>query len=611
MKTSISAPYRASIAAGQSLGIGRRRAVVLLALQAGAILFESIGVTVLLPIVQFIQSNGDLDKLADTARYWVWIIDAHAFFGARVTLLGLLALSFLAILIRQGFMFLRTYIEGRMQETSVRAVRVKAFELFVHAVQASQDSAKLGEIVNDLVVEVPRAVSSVVCVVRVLGAVLLTASYIAILAMLSLWLTAAAIAVLGIGLLILSVPLGRSRTTSLNITDSNKQFASFLAERLQAGRLIRLSGSESAEVERIKILTWSQTKRTLHFHRLGAVIGTVMEPIAVGTGLALLYFGTQYLGVAIETIALFVLIMLRLLPAVTEAVRMHNVVLGFSGSLDSVRQRMTVLESAREPNSGRIECQGVRDRIALRNVSFSYIDGGAVPALRNVDLDIPSGKLTALVGPSGAGKSTLIDLLPRVRLPTGGEIYFDGQPLNDFTLSSLRRVIAFVPQVTQIFDVSVRDQIRYGNVEVDELAVRRAAELAGAAEFINGLSHGYDTMLGEAGYRLSGGQRQRLDIARALARRASIVILDEPTSQLDAETERTFRETLRRLRKETGLTIIVIAHRLSTIVDADQIVVLDSGRVAGVGAHDDLVRSCPWYAQAIASSSKVVPLASA
>jgi ABC-type multidrug transport system fused ATPase/permease subunit len=392
--------------------------------------------------------------------------------------------------------------------------------------------------------------------------------------------------------------LGRTRDTSVNITAMNKRLSTFLTERLRAGRLVRLSGSEDAEIRQLSLLTGKQTARLYHMHRINATIGTIMEPIAVGIALALLYFGTQYFDVSIETIGVFAIILIRLLPAVTEGIRMHNVVLSYSGSLDAVVDRLARLQATCEPNQGTVRFEGLKDRIAFENVSYVYANSEDVPTLRNVSLEIPVGKLTAIVGHSGAGKSTLIDLLPRVRQPTEGRILMDGRPLNDFTLASLRGGIAFVPQSPQIFDLPLWQQISYGKPDIDRDVVQRAARLAGAAEFIENLPDGYDTMLGESGYRLSGGERQRLDIARALARDASILILDEPTSQLDPETEQKFRATLERLRQETNLTMIIIAHRLSTIANADQIVALENGFVAGAGTHAQLLRSCDWYRKA-------------
>jgi subfamily B ATP-binding cassette protein MsbA len=239
---------------------------------------------------------------------------------------------------------------------------------------------------------------------------------------------------------------------------------------------------------------------------------------------------------------------------------------------------------------GEGEARFERD-IVYDNVSFSYEDGD--PVLSEVSLTLPKGRVVALVGPSGAGKTTLADLLPRFYDPTGGRILMDGVPLTRITRRSLRALMGVVSQDTVLLNDTVHANIAYGTPGATRDQIEAAAEAANAVAFVAQLPKGYDTLLGERGTRLSGGQRQRIAIARALLRDSPILILDEATSALDTESERLVQQAIDRLMRER--TVLVIAHRLATVRDADEIVVLDAGRVVQRGTHEELFRAGGLY----------------
>jgi subfamily B ATP-binding cassette protein MsbA len=225
-----------------------------------------------------------------------------------------------------------------------------------------------------------------------------------------------------------------------------------------------------------------------------------------------------------------------------------------------------------------------RGDIAFDHIAFSY---GDEPVLNDVSFHASPGEVIALVGPSGAGKSTAVGLVARFYDPQQGSVKIDGYDIRDISLDSLKKNLAFVDQETFLFNGSIKDNIRYGMLDADDSAVVEAARQAYADEFIAKLPQGYDTSIGDRGVRLSGGQRQRLCVARALLKDAPILILDEATSALDTESEAMVQKALVNLMENR--TTLVIAHRLSTIMHADRIVVLDQGRVAEVGSHQELL----------------------
>ena len=231
--------------------------------------------------------------------------------------------------------------------------------------------------------------------------------------------------------------------------------------------------------------------------------------------------------------------------------------------------------------------------IRFENVHFHYGDG--TPALNGVDIEVPKGHTVALVGPSGAGKSTILNLVPRFYDPTSGRVLIDGQDVRDVTLSSLRAASSLVTQEPFLFDDTIRANIAYGSPGATDAEIEEAARNAAAHEFIAALPKGYDTIVGEAGFKLSGGQRQRIAIARAMLKNAAILLLDEATSALDTASEIQVQNALSRLME--GRTTLVIAHRLSTIKHANTICVIDEGRVVERGSHAELVAHGGLYAE--------------
>ena len=242
------------------------------------------------------------------------------------------------------------------------------------------------------------------------------------------------------------------------------------------------------------------------------------------------------------------------------------------------------------------ECDPIKlskGEIVFNNVNFSYLKDAEQKTLKSVNILIEGGKISAFVGHSGAGKSTLLNLIPRFYDPDSGEIKIDNQSIHNVKLKSLRENISIVSQDTTLFDDTVINNIKYANLDATDNEVFEAAELAYATEFISKLKDGYNTVIGENGVRLSGGEKQRLSIARAILKKTKIILLDEATSSLDAETESKIQKAINHLTKDK--TSLIIAHRLSTILNSDKIFVLDQGQVIDQGNHDDLIKKSIIY----------------
>ena len=244
-------------------------------------------------------------------------------------------------------------------------------------------------------------------------------------------------------------------------------------------------------------------------------------------------------------------------------------------------------------NKDDLEIKVHKGNIKFKNVFFKYDEERSKTTLDSVNLDILGGKMTSIVGHSGAGKSTILNLIPRFYDINSGDIEIDNQSIYKSTISSLRRNISLVSQDTTLFDDTIKNNIAYANLNATQQEIEEVAKNSYASEFIEKLPNKYETIIGENGTRLSGGEKQRLSIARAMLKKSQIILLDEATSSLDAETENKIQDALKLLTKNR--TTVVIAHRLSTILSSDKIYVIDSGKVVGEGTHKELLTNSPVY----------------
>lgn len=370
--------------------------------------------------------------------------------------------------------------------------------------------------------------------------------------------------------------------------------AALLQESIQGNRIVKAFGMENYEDKRFRDENWRLFKQSLRASRIKAIVAPSMELLAsFGIGAVVWYGGWSVIGGG-RTQGEFMAFM-------TAMFLMYQPFKGLTRTYTTVHQGLAGAERVFEvldeipeiqDKPGAREVKRFSERIEFQNVRFAY---GEVPVLKNIDLTIEAGRMIALVGMSGVGKSTLVDLIPRFYDVQSGRITVDDKDIRDLIVSSLRAQIGIVTQHTFLFNDTVKNNIAYGDPDRNVDDVVAAAKAANAHEFISALPKGYDSVIGELGMQLSGGQRQRLAIARAVLKNAPILILDEATSSLDAESERLVQEALENLM--TTRTTIVIAHRLSTIRRADRIVVMVDGTIAEQGTHEQLLAKNGEYSR--------------
>lgn len=581
------------------LGLKRSTAIAILVLDLASVFFEGIGIGMILPILDYLEGNGDVSALTAQSALWKWLAAIYGWFGIEISLPALLVASLLFFATGIGFVYGRTVFAGAVRFGVIRDVREKAFRHYLETRLSYSEKDELGQAVNDFTTEAERASSCVFQVLTLVGGVMLISVYFGLALAVSTTMALAILPILAMAALGVRGMIRRSRDVGEELTQSNQALGSFLVERLKSHRFIRLSGTEKAESDAMKKIAWHQYRRYLLVLALSARVAAVVEILGAVAILGFLYFGFVLFELSLGEIGLFLAAILRLMPRVREVMRARQSLVAFVASLKALERRFDEMERMRESEFGVQPFTALHTAIEFRGVGFSYA-GANTAALNRIDLKIPANCITALVGPSGAGKSTLIDLLPMLREPSTGKIFFDGTPQDEFNLKSLRAGIAYAPQSPQVFNASIAEHIAYGGSAALQQDIEAAARLAGAHDFILALPQGYDSSVGEDGVRLSGGQRQRLDLARTLVRGGPILVLDEPTSNLDADAEEKFRDALERIRRETDMTIIVVAHRLSTVAIADQIVIIEAGRVSDTGSHAALISRGGWYATAFA-----------
>lgn len=588
---------RETLARARQLGFTPAIALGVIGFHIGSTVFEGVGIGMILPVFQYLQAGEDVAALAADSELWRRLVAAYGWAGLPISLSILLATSFAAVLLRQLFVYARLVFLARVRLDAIARLQTEMFRRYLTVRLAYHERQRVGATVNDFGTQVELAIDHYLQALDFIGFAILFAVYTTLLFSVSPLMASAALATLGATAWALRGLFKESRKVGYETVAARQSLSAFLAERLNVLRLIRLSGAEGGETAEADRLADNQRSKLFQNLRLGARLGTAVEPIVAGVAMLLLYFGVKVAKLGIGGLGLFMVVLIRLLPIVKHLMQTHQAFVTTEAAVAAVLGRLDDLSRHRERAVGAMPFERLREGIRLDRVTFRYPERSR-PALEGVSFDIPAGSFVALVGPSGGGKSTLVDLLPRLREPTSGRVLFDGRPAAEFALESLRAAIAYVPQAPLILNTSPLEHIRYGCPSASLEEVREAARRAGADEFIAQLPGGYETPLGEGGIELSGGQRQRLDLARALLQKAQLLILDEPTSHLDADAERLFRETLVRLRALGEMTIIVIGHHLATVTAADRIVVLEGGRLTEIGTHAELVRRHGWYANA-------------
>jgi ATP-binding cassette, subfamily C, bacterial len=560
-----------------------RQSIGALALMTLFSLTEGLGIVLLLPILQLAGLN--LEHQGELGRYTKLISGAFTSVGVRPDLLVLLTIFVFLVGARSVLGSVQYVAISRAERDFDDSLRLRLYRAIAGAKWSFVMRSRPADFAHALTAEVERAGLALLGVINFLGDAVMILLYVAIALELSVLMTAMVL-VSGAALsLVLRRQTRAVQHAGEEISDASKSLYARTIEHVQSLKAAKTYGAQERNAGIFQELTRRLTSAVLKAVREMTAVGLYFELGSVTILAAAVYVAIRVLNVPPAEILILIVIFARVMPRLMGAYRHFQSFMSMSPSLDNVLAMEKRCMAAAEPTGEVQSVITMRHELRLEGISFSY-DSGIAPALRDLTLLAPAGKIIGIVGPSGAGKSTIADLAMGLLVPDVGEVLVDGRALSPQAMRGWREHIGYVAQDTFLFQATVRENLLWARPGASEDEIMAALRMAAADRFVLALAHGLDTRIGDRGITLSQGERQRIALARALLRHPSLLILDEATNSLDSENESRVLGTIRRLRGE--LTTLLIAHRMSTIRWADIIYVVDNGTVAEAGSWEEL-----------------------
>lgn len=543
-----------------------------------AIILEALSFSIFIPIIEYIKSKSTAGEFAPESKVSQLINDLFIYFNIEVTLIGLSTLLVLLVCFRQFFIFLNVMFIAKVRWETFSLFSQKIFSKFLNAKIEVGDTINLGKF-SSLLHDDIKINSSLLTIILMYTQVFFMFLAYSIILLYNSFIAAIAAILIIVSATIIYYPIIKKskRKSSKNIS-LRYQYINSLNEYFRSIRETKVYLNYQAVSKIFKNFTNEYSKSYVAVAKLSAKLDLLFIPTILISLLIIINLLYNKADLSFESIILLVGALMRLVPIGRSFTKSLNQFAIIEPSLERTFDLINTLELNKENNSvSKTSALLLKNEIFLKNINFSY-PGSTKLVLNNFTAKIPVGKITAITGPSGSGKSTLIDILSRFRDVNSGHILFDDQDITKLPPDDIRNIIAYLPQVPFLFDNSIKENIKFGNINSNLEDLKNATKLAGASQFISNFSKQYETLAGELGGKFSGGQRQRIGLARALISNRKILILDEPSSALDENSERIIKETLVELSKNKNYTIIIIAHRESLISISDHIIEIKAGK---------------------------------
>jgi len=569
------------------INIPRSKVCLIACLSVFEAFFAVSGVALLFPLIKFIELGPEAFKAQMTSgilKYFMVVLDA---LHLDVTMGTLILVAFLPIILQQVIRYFREACSIGLHHNVTSQLRKKVFNSLFSVDMDYYTKTKLGDIANALTTNSQRSGLVVQYLVSFWCSLLIALIFLGMLFVVSVRLTLISLGVLAAIYILTRKHTQILRNLSKTVESSNAQLHAYLIDRFRFVKRILLSNTSKEEEESFGEITEELETSVVKSLKVKALVNASLEPTFFLGALLILFISLTYLKIDIGMLILFMYVLSRLNPRVSNVINCRNQVLIYHRSFEKILDMYEGIKKETTIVNGDNKFEQLSKGIYFNNVDFSYTNEKTI--LDSTSLEFESNKTTALIGKSGAGKSTIIDLLLRFRDVKNGAIYVDDVDIKDLDIFSYRKKIGVLSQDVSFFHGTILENLTYGLEDLKEKEIKEACRMAHVDEFVEKLKKGYDTFLGESGARLSGGQKQRLALAHIFLQKPDIIILDEPTSDLDSESERVIKETFESLKGKK--TIIIVAHRVSTIRGADKILVLDNGSIEEEGTYNELAQS--------------------